>query len=195
MPQLVPMVIETTKNGERAIDIQSRLMRDRIIILDSDVNQNSSSIIVSQMLFLESEDPNRDISFFINSPGGSVTAGLAIYDIMNYIKCDVATYVMGQAASMGSFLAMSGAKGKRYMLPSATHMIHQPLGGARGQASDIVIQANEIVRLKKFLTEVYEQNTGKDYATLERDMDRDNFMTARECVEYGLVDHIITKRP
>ena len=195
MPSLVPMVIESTKNGERAMDIQSRLMRDRIILLDGEVNATSSSIICSQLLFLENENPDQDIQFFINSPGGSVTAGLAIYDLMNFIKCDVATYVMGQAASMGSFLASSGTKGKRFILPSATHMIHQPLGGARGQASDILIQANEIIRLKKFLTEVYQVNTGQPYDKLERDMDRDNFLTAKECIEYGLADQIITKRP
>lgn len=195
MPSLVPMVIESTKNGERAMDIQSRLMRDRIILLDGEVSATSSSIICSQLLFLENENPDQDIQFFINSPGGSVTAGLAIYDLMNFIKCDVATYVMGQAASMGSFLASSGTKGKRFILPSATHMIHQPLGGARGQASDILIQANEIVRLKKFLTEVYQVNTGQPYDKLERDMDRDNFLTAKECIEYGLADQIITKRP
>lgn len=190
---LVPMVVETTRHGERAMDISSRLMKDRIIMLNGEVNQESAAIICSQLLFLESEDSSKDINFFINSPGGSVYAGLAIYDVMQYIKCDVSTHVMGMAASMGSFLASSGTKGKRFILPSAIHMIHQPLGGARGQASDIVIHANEIIRIKKYLTEIYSSNTGKDFDTLSLDMDRDNYLTAEKAVEYGLADSITVR--
>lgn len=190
---LVPMVVETTRHGERAMDISSRLMKDRIIMLNGEVNQESAAIICSQLLFLESEDSSKDINFFINSPGGSVYAGLAIYDVMQYIKCDVSTHVMGMAASMGSFLASSGTKGKRFILPSAIHMIHQPLGGTRGQASDIVIHANEIIRIKKYLTEIYSSNTGKDFDTLSLDMDRDNYLTAEKAVEYGLADSITVR--
>jgi ATP-dependent Clp protease protease subunit len=191
---LVPMVIEKTANGERAMDIQSRLLRDRIIMLMDDVNEHSASLIVAQMLFLESEDPDRDILFYINSPGGSVISGLSILDTMQFIKCDVSTIVMGQAASMGSLLASSGTKGKRLILPRARHLIHQPLGGAQGQASDMEIQVNEILRMKKQLTEIYVAATGKSYEQLERDMDRDNIMTAEESIAYGLADRIITRR-
>ena len=196
MPNLVPMVVESTNKGERAYDIYSRLLKDRIVMLDTDVNEHSSSLVVAQMLFLESEDPNKDISFFINSPGGVITAGMAIYDTMNFIKCDVQTIVMGQACSMGSFLAQAGAPGKRKMLPYARHMIHQPSGGARGMQSDIEIQYKEITKMKTILTELYvKHNTkGKTYQDFERDMDRDTFMSAQESLDYGLCDEIITKR-
>jgi len=195
MPNLVPIVIEKTPNGERSYDIYSRMLRERVIMLDTDVNPSSASLIVAQMLFLESEDPKADILFYINSPGGHVTAGLAIYDTMQFIKPDVSTVVMGQAASMGSFLAMAGAPGKRFILPSAVHLIHQPLGGFQGQASDIEIQANEILRLKKSLTASYAKHTGQDIETLTRDMDRDNIMTAEDSVTYGLADKVIDSRP
>jgi len=194
MPNYVPTVIEKTSDGERAYDIYSRLLKDRIIMLDTDVNSHSSSIITSQLLFLESQDPDADILFYINSPGGSVTAGMAIYDTMNFIKCDVSTIVMGQAASMGSCLASAGAKGKRYILPNARHMIHQPLGGASGQATEVEIQYIELQRWKEVLTNIYVETTGQDYLTLETDMDRDNFMTAQESLDYGLCDEIITQR-
>ena len=194
---LVPMVIETTSKGERAFDIYSRLLKERIIMLNGPVEDHMANLIVAQMLFLESEDPNKDINLFINSPGGVVTAGLSIYDTMQFIKCDVATYVMGQACSMGSFLANAGAKGKRFMLPNARHMIHQPSGGARGMASDIEISYKEIMHIKNRLTELYvKHNTqGKTYEEFERDMDRDKFMSAEEALEYGLIDKIIEKRP
>ena len=197
MPNLVPMVVESTNKGERAYDIYSRLLKDRIVMLDTDVNEHSSSLVVAQLLFLESEDPNKDISFFINSPGGVITAGMAIYDTMNFIKCDVQTIVMGQACSMGSFLAQAGAVGKRKMLPYARHMIHQPSGGARGMQSDIEIQYKEITKMKTILTELYvKHNTkGKTYQDFERDMDRDTFMSAQESLDYGLCDEIIIKRP
>jgi ATP-dependent Clp protease protease subunit len=190
------MVVESTNKGERAYDIYSRLLKDRIVMLDTDVNEHSSSLVVAQLLFLESEDPNKDISFFINSPGGVITAGMAIYDTMNFIKCDVQTIVMGQACSMGSFLAQAGAVGKRKMLPYARHMIHQPSGGARGMQSDIEIQYKEITKMKTILTELYvKHNTkGKTYQDFERDMDRDTFMSAQESLDYGLCDEIITKR-
>jgi len=191
---LVPMVIEKTANGERAMDIQSRLLRDRIIMLMADVNEHTASLVVAQLLFLESEDPDKDILFYINSPGGSVISGLSILDTMQFIKCDVSTIVMGQAASMGSLLASSGTKGKRLILPRARHLIHQPLGGAQGQASDMEIQVNEILRMKKQLIEIYVANTGKSYEQLERDMDRDNIMTAEESIAYGLADKIVSKR-
>ena len=194
MPNLVPIVVEQTAKGERSYDIYSRLLRDRIVMLDTDVNEHSASLIVAQMLFLESEDPDKDILFYINSPGGSVISGLSILDTMQFIKCDVSTIVMGQAASMGSLLASSGAKGKRLILPRARHLIHQPLGGAQGQASDMEIQVNEILRMKKQLTEIYVATTGKSYEQLERDMDRDNIMTAEESIAYGLADKIITRR-
>jgi len=194
LPNLIPTVIEKTANGERAYDIYSRLLKDRIIMLDTDVNSHSASLITSQLLFLESENPDADILFYINSPGGSVSAGMAIYDTMNFIKCDVSTIVMGMAASMGSLLSTAGAKGKRRMLPHATHMIHQPLGGSSGQATEVEIQYKELQRWKETLTNIYVKHTGKDYATLEADMDRDNYMTAPEALAYGLVDEIITTR-
>lgn len=194
MSNLVPIVVEKTANGERSYDIYSRLLRDRIVMLDTDVNDHTASLIVAQMLFLESDDPDKDILFYINSPGGSVISGLSILDTMQLIKCDVSTIVMGQAASMGSLLASSGTKGKRLILPRARHLIHQPLGGAQGQASDMEIQVNEILRMKKQLTEIYVTNTGKSYEELERDMDRDNILTAEEAVAYGLADKIVTKR-
>jgi ATP-dependent Clp protease protease subunit len=191
------MVVESTNKGERAYDIFSRLLKDRIVMLDTDVNEHSASLVVAQLLFLESEDPNKDISFFINSPGGIITAGMAIYDTMNFIKCDVQTIVIGQACSMGSFLAQAGAPGKRKMLPYARHMIHQPSGGARGMQSDIEIQYKEITKMKTILTELYVKHNTKDktYADFERDMDRDTFMSAQESLDYGLCDEIITKRP
>jgi ATP-dependent Clp protease protease subunit len=195
MPNLVPIVLEQTSKGELSYDIYSRLLRDRIIMLDGEVNSQSSSLITAQLLFLESEDPEKDISFYINSPGGSVTAGMAIYDTMNFIKPDVHTIVMGQAASMGSLLASAGAPGKRFILPNARHMIHQPLGGASGQATDVEIQARELLRWKKVLTNVYVKHTGKDYDTLANDMERDFFMTADESVAYGLADKVIVDRP
>lgn len=191
---LVPIVVEQTSRGERSYDIYSRLLRDRIIMLTADVNHVTASLIVAQMLFLESEDDTKDIYFYINSPGGSVTDGLSILDTMNFVKPDIATIVIGQACSMGSLLASSGTKGKRYMLPNSRHLIHQPLGGARGQASDMEIQVKEILRMKRQLTEIYVRNTGKPYEQLERDMDRDNIMTPQECIEYGLADKIITSR-
>ena len=194
MSNLVPIVVEKTATGERSYDIYSRLLRDRIVMLDTDVNEHSASLVVAQMLFLESEDPDKDILFYINSPGGSVISGLSILDTMQFIKCDVSTIVMGQAASMGSLLASSGTKGKRLILPRARHLIHQPLGGAQGQASDMEIQVNEILRMKKQLTEIYVATTGKSYEQLERDMDRDNIMTAEESIAYGLADKIVTKR-
>lgn len=194
MPNLVPVVIENTSKGERSYDIYSRLLKDRVIMLDTDVNQHSASLIVAQMLFLESENPDKDINFYINSPGGSVTAGMSILDTMNFIKCDVSTIVMGQAASMGSLLASAGARGKRFILPNARHMIHQPLGGASGQATDVEIQARELLRWKKVLTNIYVETTGKTYDELARDMERDFFMTAEESLEYGLVDRVLSKR-
>jgi len=194
MPNLVPVVIEKEQRGERSYDIYSRLLKDRIIMLDTDVNQTSASLIVSQMLFLESQNPDKPINFYINSPGGSVTAGMSIYDTMNFIKSPVHTIVMGIAASMGSFLASAGTKGKRFILPHARHMIHQPLGGTRGQASDVEIQYKELQHWKETLTRLYVEHTGKDYETLERDMDRDNFMSAGESVAYGLADKIMEKR-
>ena len=194
MASLVPIVIEHTSKGERSYDIYSRLLRDRVIMLDGEVNQHSASLIVAQLLFLESENPDKDVNFYINSPGGSVTAGMSIFDTMNYIKCDISTIVMGQAASMGSLLASAGAKGKRYILPNARHMIHQPLGGASGQATDVEIQARELLRWKKVLTEIYVNTTGKSYDVLASDMERDFFMTAQEAVSYGLADTVLNKR-
>lgn len=194
MSNLVPIVIEHTSKGERSYDIYSRLLRDRVIMLDGEVSQHSASLIVAQLLFLESENPDKDINLYINSPGGSVTAGMSIYDTMRFIKCDVSTIVMGQAASMGSLLATAGAKGKRYILPNARHMIHQPLGGASGQATDVEIQARELLRWKKVLTNIYVEHTGKSYEELQADMERDFFMTAEEAVKYGLVDKVLTTR-
>ena len=194
---MIPFVIESTSKGERSYDIFSRLLKERIIFINGAIHTEMSHVIVAQLLFLESEDPGKDINLFINSEGGLVTAGLAIYDTMQFIKPDVATYVMGQACSMGSFLANAGAPGKRFMLPNARHMIHQPSGGARGMASDIEISYKEIMHIKQRLTELYvKHNTkGKTYAEFERDMDRDKFMSAEEALDYGLIDKIITQRP
>lgn len=193
----VPYVIEKTAQGERSYDIYSRLLKERIVFLNGEVNDAVSNSICAQLLFLEADDPEADINLYINSPGGAVTSGMAMYDTMQYIKPDVSTIVMGQAASMGSFLANAGAKGKRFILPNARHMIHQPLGGAQGQASDIEIRAKEIVRIKKELTDIYvKHNTaGKSYQEFESAMDRDNFMTSAEALAFGLVDEIITDRP
>jgi ATP-dependent Clp protease protease subunit len=194
---LVPMVVESTSKGERAFDIYSRLLKERIIMLNGPVEDHMANLIVAQLLFLESENPDKDINLFINSPGGVITAGMSIYDVMQFVKCDVATYVMGQACSMGSFLAQAGTAGKRYMLPYARHMIHQPSGGTRGMQSDIEIQYKEITKMKKILTELYvKHNTkGKTYEEFEHDMDRDTFMSAQEALDYGLIDKIIEKRP
>jgi ATP-dependent Clp protease protease subunit len=196
MPNLVPIVLEKTANGERSYDIYSRLLKDRIVMLDTEVNEHTASLLVAQLLFLESEDPDKDILFYINSPGGSVTAGMAIYDTMQFIKPDVSTIVMGQACSMGSLLSTAGAAGKRLMLPHARHMIHQPSGGARGQATDIQIQAQEILKMKEYLTQIYvdHNSAGKTFEQFSADMERDNFMSAKEALAYGLVDEIITKR-
>ena len=193
---LVPMVIESSSKGERAYDIYSRLLKERIIMLNGPVEDQMANVIVAQLLFLESENPDKDISLFINSPGGVVTAGMSIYDTMQFIKPDVSTYVMGQACSMGSLLATAGAKGKRFMLPNARHMIHQPSGGARGQATDMQIQVEEIIKMKKTLTEIYVKHNsqGKTFAQMTADMERDKFMSAEESLAYGLVDKIITER-
>ena len=196
MPNLVPIVLEKTANGERSYDIYSRLLRDRIVMLDTDVNEHSASLVVAQMLFLESEDPDADILFYINSPGGSVTAGMAIYDTMQFIRPDVSTIVMGQACSMGSLLAQAGAAGKRLILPYARHMIHQPSGGARGQATDMLIQVEEILKMKRELTQIYVNHNSADktFDELSHDMERDFFMSATEAVSYGLADRIVEKR-
>jgi len=191
---LVPMVVEQTSRGERSYDIFSRLLNDRIIMLNGQVDDASASLIVAQMLYLEGQDPDKDISFYINSPGGSVSAGLAIYDTMQYIKCDVSTICIGMAASMGAFLLSSGAKGKRYALPNAEVMIHQPLGGAQGQASDILISARHIERTRENLNKILSDNTGKPLDQISLDTDRDNWMTASEAKEYGIVDKVIAKR-
>jgi len=193
---LVPVVLEQTSRGERSYDIYSRLLRDRVILLEGEVHDQMANLIVAQLLFLESENPDQDIYMYINSPGGSVTAGMAIYDTMQFIRPSVQTIVMGQACSMGSLLAQAGAPGKRKMLPNARHMIHQPSGGARGMQSDIEISYKEITYLKRRLTEIYVQHNsaGKSYEDLERDMDRDKYMSADEALNYGLVDQIITKR-
>lgn len=193
---LVPMVIESSSKGERAYDIYSRLLKERIIMLNGPVEDQMANVIVAQLLFLESENPDKDISLFINSPGGVVTAGMSIYDTMQFIKPDVSTYVMGQACSMGSLLATAGAKGKRFMLPNARHMIHQPSGGARGQATDMQIQVEEIIKMKKSLTEIYVKHNskGKTFAQMTADMERDKFMSAEEALAYGLIDKIITER-
>lgn len=193
---LVPMVVESTSKGERAYDIYSRLLRERIIMLNGPVEDHMANLIVAQLLFLESENPDKEISLFINSPGGVVTAGMSIYDTMQFIKPSVATYVMGQACSMGSLLAQAGAPGKRYMLPNARHMIHQPSGGARGQATDMQIQVEEILKMKKTLTEIYVKHNskGKTFDQLTTDMERDKFMSAEEALEYGLIDKIIKER-
>tara|TARA_B100002019_G_scaffold103751_1_gene89292 strand:+ start:4285 stop:4869 length:585 start_codon:yes stop_codon:yes gene_type:complete len=194
MPNLVPVVIEKESRGERSYDIYSRLLKDRIIMLDTDVNQMSASLIVAQMLFLESTNKEKPINFYINSPGGSVTAGMSIYDTMQLIKCPVHTIVIGMAASMGSFLASAGEKGKRMVLPNSRHMIHQPLGGTSGQASDVEIQYKELQFWKDRLTELYAKHTGQSVEILQTDMDRDNFMSAERAVEYGLADRIIESR-
>ncbi len=191
---LVPYVIEQTSRGERSYDIYSRLLKDRIIFLGEEVTDVSASLVVSQLLFLESEDPNKDISLYINSPGGSVTAGMAIYDTMQYIKCDVSTICMGMAASMGAFLLAGGAKGKRMALPNAEIMIHQPSGGAQGQATDIKIVADHILKTKKKLNEILAANTGQPLEVIAADTERDNYMSAEEAVAYGLIDSIVTKR-
>ena len=196
MPNLVPIVVESTSKGERSYDIYSRLLRERIIMLDSDVEEHSASLIVAQLLFLESENPDKDISLYINSPGGSVTAGMAIYDTMQFIRPDVQTIVMGQACARGSLLASSGAKNKRFILPNARHMIHQPSGGSRGQATDMLIQVTEILKMKQVLTEIYvkHNSAGKTFEAFTADMERDNFMSAQEAVDYGLADKILEKR-
>ncbi|MCL2386973.1 MAG: ATP-dependent Clp endopeptidase proteolytic subunit ClpP [Defluviitaleaceae bacterium] len=194
MANLVPYVIEQTSRGERSYDIYSRLLKDRIIFLGDEVSDVSASLIVAQLLFLESEDPDKDISLYINSPGGSITAGFAIYDTMNHVKCDISTICVGMAASMGAFLLSGGAKGKRFALPNAEVMIHQPLGGTRGQASDIEIHAKRIVDLKRKLNEIMAANTGQPYDRVARDTERDNFLTAEEALEFGLIDKIISRR-
>jgi ATP-dependent Clp protease protease subunit len=191
---LVPTVIEQTGRGERAYDIYSRLLNDRIVFLADEVNDVTASLVVAQLLFLEAQDPDKDISLYINSPGGSVSAGLAIYDTMNYIKCDVSTICIGMAASMGAFLLSSGAKGKRFALPNSEIMIHQPLGGMQGQASDIKIHADHILHTRERLNRILASNTGKPLEIIERDTERDNFMTAAEAAEYGLIDKVYEKR-
>ncbi len=191
---LVPYVIEQTSRGERSYDIYSRLLKDRIIFLGEEVTDVSANIVVAQLLFLESEDPGKDIHLYINSPGGSVTAGMAIYDTMQYIKCDVSTMCLGMAASMGAFLLSGGTKGKRYALPNAEIMIHQPSGGAQGQATEISIAAEHILKTKKKLNEILAANTGKPYDVIAADTERDNWMTAKEAMEYGLIDSVITNR-
>jgi len=193
MSNLVPIVVEQTGIGERSYDIFSRLLKDRIVFLDGEIHDVSADLVIAQLLFLESQDPEKDVNLYINSPGGSVTAGLAIYDTMQYVKPDVVTICMGQAASMGAILLAAGAEGKRYALPSSRVLIHQPWGGVQGQAADISIQAREIVRLKKMLIEYFAKHTGKDEATVEKDMERDRFMSALEAVEYGVVDQVFTR--
>lgn len=190
---LVPMVVEQTSRGERSYDIFSRLLNDRIIFLSDEVNDATASLVVAQLLYLEAQDPDKDISFYINSPGGSVTAGMAIYDTMNFIKCDVSTVCIGMAASMGAFLLSAGAKGKRYALPNSEIMIHQPLGGAKGQATDIKIQAELILRTRDRLNAILAANTGKSIEEIARDTERDNYMTAADALSYGLIDRVIEK--
>ena len=191
---LVPYVVEQTGRGERSYDIFSRLLNDRIIMLNDQVDNATASVIIAQLLYLEGQDPDKDISFYINSPGGSVSAGMAIYDTMQYIKCDVSTICMGMAASMGAFLLAAGAKGKRYALPNSEIMIHQPLGQAQGQATDILIHANHIEKTRANLNKILSENTGKPLEVIEHDTERDNFMSAAEAAEYGLIDKVITKR-
>ena len=191
---LVPMVVEQTSRGERSYDIYSRLLKERIIFLSDEVNDATASLVIAQLLFLESEDPKKDISLYIDSPGGSVSAGMGIYDTMNYIKCDVSTICVGMAASMGAFLLAGGAKGKRYALPNAEIMIHQPLGGTKGQATHIQIHAEHIIKLKAKLNGILSEATGKPLDVIERDTDRDNFLSAEEALEYGLIDKIVSKR-
>lgn len=190
----IPMVIEQNSRGERSYDIFSRLLNDRIIMLSDEVNDTTASLVIAQLLYLEAQDPDKDISFYINSPGGSVTAGMAIYDTMQYIKCDVSTICVGMAASMGAFLLSAGAKGKRYALPNSEIMIHQPLGGMKGQASDIKIHADHILRTKDKLNKILSERTGQPLEVIERDTDRDNFMTAYQAAEYGLIDKVFDKR-
>ena len=191
---LVPMVIEQTSRGERSFDIYSRLLKDRIVFLDGEVNDASASVIIAQLLFLEGEDPDKDISFYINSPGGSVSAGFAIYDTMQYIKCDVSTICIGMAASMGAFLLAAGEKGKRIALPNSEIMIHQPLGGMQGQASDMEIHCNHIIKTKEKLNKILSERTGQPYETIVKDTDRDNFMSADEAKAYGIIDEVLVKR-
>ena len=191
---LVPVVVEQTSRGERSYDIYSRLLNDRIIFLSDEVNDVTASLVVAQLLYLEAQDPDRDIYLYINSPGGSITSGMAIYDTMNYIKCDVSTICVGMAASMGAFLLSSGTPGKRFALPNAEVMIHQPLGGTRGQATDIKIHADHILRIREKLNKLLSEQTGKPLETIERDTERDNFMSADEACAYGLVDKVITKK-
>ena len=194
MSSLIPMVVEQSSRGERSYDIYSRLLKDRIIFLDGEITDDTASLVVAQLLFLESEDPDKDINLYINSPGGLITAGLAIYDTMNYIKPDVCTICVGMAASMGAFLLSSGAKGKRYVLPNAEVLIHQPLGGTSGQASDIKIAADHIIKLREKLNRILAANTGQPYKKIVQDTDRDNYLDAKEALEYGLVDKIVEKR-
>ena len=191
---LVPVVIEQTGHGERSYDIFSRLLNDRIIMLCDEVNDTTASLVVAQLLYLEGQDPDKDISLYINSPGGSITAGMAIYDTMNYIKCDVSTICVGMAASMGAFLLSSGAKGKRFALPNSEIMIHQPLGGMQGQASDIKIHADRIIAIKERLNKILSEQTGQPLEVITKDTDRDNFMTAQQAMEYGLVDNVLDHR-
>lgn len=194
MSVLVPYVVEQTSRGERSYDIYSRLLNDRIIMLSDQVNDATASVIVAQLLYLESQDNEKDISLYINSPGGSITSGMAIYDTMNYIKCDVSTICIGMAASMGAFLLSCGAKGKRFALPNSEIMIHQPLGGTQGQATDIKIHADRIIKTRQTLNEILSKNTGQPLDVIERDTERDNFMSAEEAMKYGLIDKVITSR-
>jgi len=191
---LVPMVVDQTNAGERSYDIYSRLLEDRIIFLSGEINDQTANIVVAQLIYLEAKNPDKDIHLYINSPGGSVSAGMAIYDTMNYIKCDVSTICIGLAASMGAFLLSSGAKGKRYALPNSEIMIHQPLGGAQGQASDIQIQAQQILKIKSKINKILSENTGKEITEVEHDTDRDNYMTAEEALKYGIIDKVFDKR-
>ena len=191
---LIPMVVEQTNKGERSYDIYSRLLEDRIIMLSGEIDDATANTVVAQLIYLEGKDPDKDISIYINSPGGSVTAGLAIYDTMNYVKCDVSTICIGMAASMGAFLLSSGTKGKRFALPNSEIMIHQPLGGAQGQASDIKIQADHILKIKEKLNKILSNNTGKPVEQVEKDTDRDNYLSAEEALEYGLIDKIFYQR-
>ncbi len=191
---LVPMVVEQTSHGERSFDIYSRLLNDRIIFLSDEVNDVTASLVVAQLLYLEAQDPDKDVYLYINSPGGSITSGMAIYDTMNYIKCDVSTICIGMAASMGAFLLSSGAKGKRFALPNSEVMIHQPLGGMQGQATDIKIHADRILAIKAKLNSILSEQTGKPLEVIEKDTERDNFMTAEQACEYGLIDKVITKK-
>ena len=194
MSSLIPMVVEQTSRGERSYDIYSRLLKDRIIFIDGEITDDTASLVVAQLLFLESEDPDKDINIYINSPGGIITAGMAIYDTMNYIKPDVCTICVGMAASMAAFLLSSGTKGKRYALPNSEVMIHQPLGGAQGQASDIKIAADRILRMRDKLNQILARNTGQSLEKISKDTDRDNFLSAQEALEYGLIDKVVEKR-